>query len=183
MLLCHFVKGRLYDRDLKNDEVFETIGGRPIRISRQLPGNSQKEMDFGDMQSVINKQYVNYLGNVTVNRASIIESEIFVYNLGTMFYIDQILYADILADAIKPMTSDTYMRGKSNNKVSTSSDSEVVIPASDLPGDPIEKRNYNRGGTNHHHDDDDDADDSHFQDDEIITPRALPVRFANLPKK
>lgn len=38
MLLCHFVKGRLYDRDLKDDEVFETIGGKPIRIKRSHPG-------------------------------------------------------------------------------------------------------------------------------------------------
>lgn len=35
MLLNHFVKGRLYDRDLRHDEVFETIGGAPVRIQRQ----------------------------------------------------------------------------------------------------------------------------------------------------
>lgn len=34
MLLNHFVRGRLYDRDLRHDEVFETIGGNAIRIQR-----------------------------------------------------------------------------------------------------------------------------------------------------
>lgn len=38
LLLNHFVKGRLYDRDLKHDEVFETIGGKPLKIQRLLPG-------------------------------------------------------------------------------------------------------------------------------------------------
>lgn len=165
-----------FSRQLVADR-YESVDNCQV-ISKKL------QLDYAQLQFTNNsKPCANRLGNVTVNRASIIESEIFVYNLGTMFYIDQILYADILADAIKPMTSDTYMRGKSNNKVSTSSDSEAVIPAGDLLGDPIEKRHNNNGGTNHHHDDDDDADDSHFQDDEIVTPRALPVRFANLPKK
>jgi hypothetical protein len=36
--------------------------------------------------------------SITVNSAHIIESEIFVYNLGTMFYIDDVLYAEILSD-------------------------------------------------------------------------------------
>lgn len=31
---------------------------------------------------------------VHVNEATIVESEVFVYNLGTMFYIDQILFTD-----------------------------------------------------------------------------------------
>lgn len=35
MLLNHFVRGRLYDRDLRHDEVFETIGGNAVRIQRQ----------------------------------------------------------------------------------------------------------------------------------------------------
>lgn len=38
MLLNHFVKGRLYDRDLRHDEVFETIGGGAIRIQRLQNG-------------------------------------------------------------------------------------------------------------------------------------------------
>lgn len=42
LLLNHFVKGRLYDRDLKNEEVFETIGGGAIRINRKIAGGSCK---------------------------------------------------------------------------------------------------------------------------------------------
>lgn len=38
MLLNHFVRGRLYERDLRHDEVFETIGGGAIRIQRQQNG-------------------------------------------------------------------------------------------------------------------------------------------------
>lgn len=39
LLLHHFVKGRLYDKDLKHDEVFETIGGGAVKIQRLLPGS------------------------------------------------------------------------------------------------------------------------------------------------
>lgn len=34
MLLNHFVKGRLYDRDLLNDEVLETLGDSYLRVTR-----------------------------------------------------------------------------------------------------------------------------------------------------
>lgn len=33
-LLNHFIKGRLYDRHLKHDEVFESIGGTGLKIQR-----------------------------------------------------------------------------------------------------------------------------------------------------
>lgn len=33
------------------------------------------------------------LGKVFMNEATIVESEVFVYNLGTMFYIDKVLFA------------------------------------------------------------------------------------------
>lgn len=38
LLLNHFVKGRLYDRDLRHDEVFETIGGAAVKIQRGISG-------------------------------------------------------------------------------------------------------------------------------------------------
>lgn len=41
MLLNHFVRGRLYERDLRHDEVFETIGGGAVRIQRQQNGKSK----------------------------------------------------------------------------------------------------------------------------------------------
>ncbi|KAI4464880.1 periostin-related [Holotrichia oblita] len=69
ILVNHFVKGRLYDRDLKNGSTLRSLGNKTIHISRN-----------GD--------------SVTVNNASIVESEVFVYNLGTMFYINKVLFAD-----------------------------------------------------------------------------------------
>lgn len=163
MILNHFVKGRLYDRDLKTDEVFETIGGNPIKIQRKYPGK------------------------VAVNDAHIIESEIFVYNLGTMFYIDDILYADLLKSEVDSVTlnpgkksddqsgefftTDITTREKLTPKpkrdepnVSTQADVEIV------PSEFTEQSGN--------------EDDSLFQDDEFVTPRALPVKFKSLsPKK
>lgn len=37
-LLNHFIKGRLYDRNLKHDEVFESIGGTGLKIQRLAAG-------------------------------------------------------------------------------------------------------------------------------------------------
>ncbi|XP_049303333.1 uncharacterized protein LOC105222049 isoform X1 [Bactrocera dorsalis] len=81
MLLNHFVRGRLYDRDLRDNEVFETIGGGHIKITRN-PGSNA----------------------TSVNNAKITESEVFVYNLGTMFYIDDILYAHLLREYVSKPT-------------------------------------------------------------------------------
>lgn len=69
ILLNHFVKGRLYDRDLKDNTTLTTLGNKTIHVRRS------KE-------------------NVTINKADIVESEVFVYNLGTMFYIDKVLFAN-----------------------------------------------------------------------------------------
>lgn len=69
ILLNHFVKGRLYDRDLKDGIDLHTLGNRTINIHRD-------------------KEVVN------VNEAKVVESEVFVYNLGTMFYIDRILFVN-----------------------------------------------------------------------------------------
>ncbi|KAF5294189.1 hypothetical protein FQR65_LT10900 [Abscondita terminalis] len=73
ILLNHFVKGRLYDRDLKNGTELLSLGNSTIKITRQK-------------------------GVVNINKAIVVESEVFVYNLGTMFYIDKVLFAkkDIL---------------------------------------------------------------------------------------
>lgn len=37
-LLNYFIKGRLYDRDLKHDEVFDSIGGAGLKIQRLPSG-------------------------------------------------------------------------------------------------------------------------------------------------
>lgn len=136
MLLNHFVKGRLYDRDLQNDSVFETVGGQLLKIHRTG-------------------------SNVTVNQANIIESEVFVYNLGTMFYIDDVLYSSFLLGN-PPVTTTATPSTSSTGKVttvapvipgSTSADAELVPVAVTAPSE----------------------DDFLLDEDEIITPWALPV--------
>lgn len=42
-LLNHFIKGRLYDRNLKHDEVFESIGQTGLKIQRLVTGILEKE--------------------------------------------------------------------------------------------------------------------------------------------
>jgi Fasciclin domain len=97
MILNHFVKGRLYDRDLLQDEVYETVGGKPLKITR---GADKKVM---------------------VNRAKIVESEVFVYNLGTMFYIDDVLYPEILKNEVKTITQAPNHNKKRENESSEES--------------------------------------------------------------
>lgn len=67
LLLNHIVPTRLYNRDLINGQQFKTLGGKIIHVKRE-----------GE--------------NVTINDANVIESEVFVYNLGTMYYIDKVLF-------------------------------------------------------------------------------------------
>lgn len=94
---------------------------------------------------------------MTVNHANIVQSEIFVYNLGTMFYIDQVLYPDAFMAAVNslPTTKSPNRPQSTNYKFSTLPDVESV---------PSEFTEPN--GT----------DDDLLQDDEIVTPRALPVQ-------
>lgn len=82
MLLNHFVKGRLYDRDLKDGIALQTLGNQTIYIKRD------------DVRSL-------------VNNATIVESEIFVYNLGTMFYINRLLFAENLSLPLTPSMETT----------------------------------------------------------------------------
>lgn len=83
LILNHFVKGRLYNKDLQRGGVFETVGGKVLKISADSKGQ------------------------VTVNHAKVIESEIFVYNLGTMFYIDDILNPELLKTKVETITQST----------------------------------------------------------------------------
>lgn len=111
---------------------------------------------------------IEIAGNVTVNHATIIETEVFVYNLGTMFYIDQILYSDILIDSIKPEISTEKYDSKRNKHSSS-----VRPDVESIPSDVVTESNGS-GGMKHI----DDDDDFLLQDDEIVTPRALPVKYA-----
>lgn len=135
LLLNHFIKGRLYERDLRNDEVFETIGGGAVKIEK-------------------------ILNNTKVNNANIVESQVFVYNLGTMYYIDEILYPNILLDAIASSTQSPSAVPSSSRIPffgSTVADAELVPNEITDPG-TIGDVLF-------------DADDE--EDDEIITPRAM----------
>lgn len=104
LVLNHFVKGRLYDRDLKNDEVFETVGGKTLKIKRDSKGQ------------------------VSVNRAKIVESENFVYNLGTMFFIDDVLYPETLKKEVKTITqSPTHNKKRENESAEDFFTTEMSI--------------------------------------------------------
>ncbi|KAL3281719.1 hypothetical protein HHI36_004923 [Cryptolaemus montrouzieri] len=83
ILLNHFVKGRLYDKDLTDGSQLTTLGNKTVTIRRR--------------------------DKVKVNEAAIVESEVFVYNLGTMFYIDKVLFAtlsDLPSTTILSTTTD-----------------------------------------------------------------------------
>lgn len=146
LLLNHFVRQRLYKKDLKNNELFETIGGKPIRIQRK---NS----------------------NLTANNARIIEAEVFVYNLGTMYYIDDIFHPEIIEDTLKA-PSDEMIDSEQNNsgKESTTEKrpSDVEVFTVNNPSEA------NLGKTVTEPEDTTVRDDD---DEEIITPRALPVKY------
>lgn len=153
MLLNHFVRGRLYDRDLKDSEVFETIGGGHIKIVRSP------------------------LNNVTVNNAHITESEVFVYNLGTMFYIDDVLYSDILRDHITKLRKSS--GGSFGTNVESSGSGSRATTGTPIDVEIVPNEFYTEinggGGDFAMHDEE--------MEDEIITPKALPVRFNyDIPK-
>ncbi|XP_031629515.1 uncharacterized protein LOC116344847 [Contarinia nasturtii] len=160
-LLNHFIKGRLYDRNLKHDEVFESIGGTGLKIQRIAPGN------------------------VTVNHAHIVESEVFVYNLGTMYYVDDILYPEIFGKMVKATNSPT-TTVPTTFKLTASPDADIEpVPAvtqSGEQGKDIFVLNERGGNIDESSDFDHDGDDED-DDDEIVTPRALPVQFMIEPPK
>ncbi|XP_059617960.1 uncharacterized protein LOC132262650 [Phlebotomus argentipes] len=144
MLLNHFVRGRLYDRDLRHDEVFETVGGGAIRVERSPSGN------------------------VTVNGARVIEKEHFVYNLGTMFYIESILYRDLVQASLTTTTEASSSISTQEPEMETTKSVTVPEGSADVKREKEEEPSLTE-------------EDILF--DEDITPRALPVRFqASSPK-
>lgn len=141
MLLNHFVKGRYYERDLKDERTFETLNGCLLNIKRLENGN------------------------ITVNNANIIESEIFVYNLGTMFFIDAILCKNML-----PTTNSFQLNA---TKISTSHDSTGIHSTqTSLSAIDTEKKGSLTTSIYPMV-----FDDEIFQDDgiETETPKALPL--------
>ncbi|XP_066147960.1 periostin [Euwallacea fornicatus] len=93
ILLNHFVKGRLYDKDLKDRAELTTLGNQTLFVNRTKD-------------------------NVYINDAQIVESEVFVYNLGTMFYIDKVLYNTIKVP-IMPIGGNINVKSTSNPEVSS----------------------------------------------------------------
>ncbi|XP_055596008.1 uncharacterized protein LOC129746396 [Uranotaenia lowii] len=166
LLLNHFVKGRLYNRDLKDGEVIESVGGSPVKIQRTFDNN------------------------VTVNSAKIIESEVFVYNLGTMYYIDDVLYPDLLKNEVQAITGT-----KKVDKTMPEDEGEIFTTdfsqADHQPGgaEPTTHRPHFTTSADveiiplEFTEQSNNDDDFLLQDDEIITPRALPVRYFHTPKK
>lgn len=129
---------------------------------------------------------IYFIGNVTVNHAHIVESEVFVYNLGTMYYIDDILYPEIFDKMVK--NADTTTAIPTTLKLTTSSDAEQVpietVTQSNEPGKDIFVLNERGGNIDESSDLDHDLDaDEDDDDDEIVTPRALPVQFMIEPPK
>lgn len=146
MLLNHFVRQRLYAKDLVEGEVFDTIGGKPIKITRNL-------------------------SHVKVNSAHIVEAEVFVYNLGTMFYIDDILYPEIVQETLKVSGEDGSDSDKSG-KESTTERRPLDVEVFTVNNNSNES-NLGRPMN----DEEDSTDRDEEDDDEIITPRALPVKY------
>lgn len=70
ILLNHFVAKRLYKRDLIDGSVLTNVNRLNLTISR------------------------NSGSVLRVNQANIVESEVFVYNLGTMYFIDDVLFPE-----------------------------------------------------------------------------------------
>lgn len=191
-LLNHFIKGRLYTRDLKHDEVFMSIGNSGLKIERLPTG--EMRLSHNIKKSVLKMSFLpRFTDNITVNHANIIESEVFVYNLGTMYYIDDVLYPEILEKIVQSydLPSSTAI----NYKFTTVPDADVEAVPSEITESSEEKQKdillqndegfrNDKGSNSGFGIDDDDDEEEDEDDDEIVTPRALPVQYMiNSPKK
>nr|CAD7426879.1 unnamed protein product [Timema monikensis] len=140
ILLNHFVKGRLYSKDLTEGKQFHTLGDKVISV-----GNND--------------------GGVTVNNANILESEIFVYNLGTMYYIDRVLFVDKL----QPTESNPLLEVVNEWTTEIPDDvegipSEIADERGGLP-DLLEEEEQGYNSTAHYHEENDLEDEPEEYDD------------------
>lgn len=126
------------------------------------------------------------VGNVTVNSAQIIESEVFVYNLGTMFYIDEILYPDILKNLLRKSSTSTTTTTTTSIKPSQTPSIFLYSTVADVEPVPSEITESNDGDDSRDvllQDDDNRGNENDDEDDdEIVTPRALPLLYIDSPK-
>lgn len=122
-----------------------------------------------------------------MNHAHIIESEVFVYNLGIMYFIDDIICCSEMLDKMVKESDLPTTVSSVTVKFTTSPDAEqlpIEVTQTSDQGKDIFVLNE-RGGNIDESDfdrdlDDDDDEDS---DDEIVTPRALPVQYMIEPPK
>lgn len=121
-----------------------------------------------------------------MNNAIVIESEVFVYNLGTMYYISDILYPEVIESMMRPANSISTTTV--STRLTTNPDADIEPIPSELTTESGDMRRNKdilllnerdgAGGLGDSSDFDSEEDDG-----EIITPRALPVRFFNEPPK
>lgn len=132
-----------------------------------------------------------FTGNITVNHANIVETEIFVYNLGTMFYIDEVLYADAFKDFMKKSTNPTVesKTGSGNSFNFTAKPDVEAIPSEFITEANGKDRNKDvlidsdtieSLVATAKYDSDSDLDDDN---EEVVTPLVLPVKYAMEPPK
>lgn len=187
LLLNHFIRGRLYERDLRHDDVLETIGGSPIKIEKLLNGMvADIVVSSVEIRGITIFIYFLLTGTIAVNHANIVQSEIFVYNLGTMFYIDRVLYPEQLLYAVNSLPASTTAIPRSQRTQNPLHTHSTLPDVETVPGEFTPQTNNNNngggsivvsGGGLRIGGDNDDDDLLHEDDDEIVTPRALPVKY------
>lgn len=101
---------------------------------------------------------------------NIIESQVFVYNLGTMYYLDDLIYPEILESLKRYDDPTTIPPNKSTTtQVSDANSSDNTDDRRDMHMQPDVRSDDDNGQLNDNDDDDGDG--------EVVTPRALPVQL------
>lgn len=127
-----------------------------------------------------------------MNHANIVETEIFVYNLGTMFYIDDVLYADAFKNFMKKSNNSTVESKTSTNTFNYTAKPDVesipsefitetsgkdqrrdILTDSDTIESLVATAKY----------DNSDSDLDNDDGEEVVTPLVLPVKYAMEPPK
>lgn len=68
-----------------------------------------------------------FLDKVNVNEATIVESEVFVYNLGTMFYIDRVLFTNANSLPVTTVLDEMSTTITSSDLFTTAFEAESVL--------------------------------------------------------
>ena len=141
VLLSHFVRNRLYDADLTNGRVL-TMADNKTKATITRKGSkyciyfrhSAELHLFIDTNQIIR---LTQLDETKINDAVILEKDIFIYNLGTVFIIDRVLFVN--QERISQVLSKNAERlpsfagitessvGSNTEKTETTSESSLVI--------------------------------------------------------